>query len=173
MVCELVFFSSSLIHIFIKTISMNSKGRFIIEIVSASAIVVSLIFLGFELNQSNTLAKASIRQSLNETDMEVYQMQMDKQIITEALYKVEKNISLDEYEEFLLIKFQAYNFRDFDNSYYQYRLGLFDEHNWQAYQRIIKTLLEDKYVQRMLATQLSNFSEEFQSELKSLQEESN
>ena len=86
---------------------------------------------------------------------------------------VEKNITLDEYEEFMLIKFQAYNFRDFDNSYYQYRLGLFDEHNWQAYQRIIKTLLEDKYVQRMLATQLSNFSEEFQSELKSLQEESN
>ena len=74
---------------------MNSKGRFIIEIVSASAIVVSLIFLGFELNQSNTLAKASIRQSLNETDMEVYQMQMDKEIITEALYKVEKNITLD------------------------------------------------------------------------------
>lgn len=41
---------------------MNNKIRFIIEIISVLAIVVSLVFLALEVNQSNTLAKASIRQ---------------------------------------------------------------------------------------------------------------
>ena len=61
---------------------MNNKFRFIIEIISVLAIVISLIFLGLEVNQSNTLAKASIRQSLNETDMDVYEMRLDFEAIT-------------------------------------------------------------------------------------------
>lgn len=61
---------------------MNNKFRFVIEIVSVLAIVLSLFFLGLEVNQSNTLAKASIRQSLNETDMDVYKMRLDKEAIT-------------------------------------------------------------------------------------------
>jgi hypothetical protein len=152
---------------------MSKNFRFIIEIVSACAIVVSLVFLGLEVNQSNTLAKASIRQSLNETDMEIYQMQMDKGIIIKALYKIEKNIPIDDYEEFMVVRFQTFNFRDFDNSYYQYRIGLFDENNWLAYERLIKALLKDEYVQIMLEKEMSNFSTEFQTELKSLLKELN
>jgi hypothetical protein len=150
---------------------MNNKARFFIEIVSAIAILISLVFLGLEINQSNILAKASIRQSLNETDMEIYQMQMDQESITKALFKIEKGTPLDDYEEYMVIQFQAYNFRDFDNSFYQYRLGLFDENNWQAYRRIIKKLLKDRYVIKMLEKERTNFSQEFQDEIKSIQNE--
>mgnify|MGYP000999625649 CR=1 FL=1 len=150
---------------------MNNKVRFVIEIISVIAIVLSLIFLGLEVNQSNTLAKASIRQSLNETDMDVYEMRMDKEVITRAFYKIDNNLPLDEYEEYMIILFQTFNFRDFDNSFYQYRIGLFDENNWQAYRRIIKKLLEDKYVKIMLQNNNSDFSAEFQDELKSIMED--
>lgn len=149
---------------------MNNKIRFIIEIISVLAIVVSLVFLGLEVNQSNTLAKASIRQSLNETDMNVWEMRMDKEVITAAHYKIDNQIPLDDYEQYMIIQFQTYNFRDFDNSFYQYRLGLFDENTWKAYRTIIEKLLEDKYVQIMLKKNLTNFSLEFQDELKSLME---
>ena len=64
---------------------MNSKFRNIIEIISVFAIVLSLIFLALEVKQSNQLAKATIRQALNETDMEVYKVQMDEDVITKAL----------------------------------------------------------------------------------------
>jgi hypothetical protein len=150
---------------------MNNKVRFVIEIISVLAIVLSLIFLGLEVNQSNTLAKASIRQSLNETDMDVYEMRMDKEAITRAHYKIDNNLPLDEYEKYMIIQFQTFNFRDFDNSFYQYRIGLFDENNWQAYRRIIKKLLEDKYVKIMLQNSISDFSAEFQDELKSIMED--
>ena len=79
---------------------MNSKFRNIIEIISVFAIVLSLIFLALEVKQSNQLAKATIRQALNETDMEVYKVQMDEDVITKALYKIKKNIPLDDYEAY-------------------------------------------------------------------------
>ena len=150
---------------------MNDKVRFVIEIISVLAIVLSLVFLGLEVNQSNTLAKASIRQSLNETDMDVYEMRMDKEAITRAHYKIDADLPLDDYEQYMMIQFQTFNFRDFDNSFYQYRLGLFDENNWQAYRRIIKKLLEDRYVRIMLENNMSDFSTEFQNELKSIKED--
>ena len=150
---------------------MNSKARFVVEIISVIAIILSLVFLGLEVNQSNILAKASIRQSLNETDMDVYEMRMDKEAIIRAHYKMDNNLPLDEYEQYMIIQFQTFNFRDFDNSYYQYRIGLFDENNWQAYRRIIKNLIEDKYVKIMLETNISDFSKEFQDELKSIKED--
>ena len=149
---------------------MNNKVRFVIEIVSVLAIVLSLFFLGLEVNQSNTLAKASIRQSLNETDMDVYKMRLDKEAITRAHYKIDKNLPLDDYEKYMITQFQSFNFRDFDNSFYQYRIGLFDESNWQAYRRLIKKLLEDEYVKIMLENSFSEFSIEFQEELKSIME---
>ena len=149
---------------------MNSKARFIVEIISVIAIILSLVFFGLEVNQSNILAKASIRQSLNETDMDVYEMRMDKEAITRAHYKMDNNLPLDDYEQYMIIQFQTFNFRDFDNSFYQYRIGLFDENNWQAYRRIIKKLLEDKYVKIMLENNISDFSEEFQDELKLIKE---
>ena len=125
---------------------MNSKFRNIIEIISVFAIVLSLIFLALEVKQSNQLAKATIRQALNETDMEVYKVQMDEDVITKALYKIKKNITLDDYEAYQVNEFQTFNFRDFDNSFYQYIIGLFEENVWLAYRRIIKSLLKDQYV---------------------------
>ncbi len=68
---------------------MEHKVRLAIEIISIIAIITSLIFLGIELQQSNQLAKATIRQALNETDMEIYRVQMDEEIIKPDLYKNE------------------------------------------------------------------------------------
>ena len=52
--------------------------RLIIELISVGAIIASLVFLGIEANQSNQLAKATIRQALNERDMEIYRVQRMK-----------------------------------------------------------------------------------------------
>jgi hypothetical protein len=64
-----------------------------------------------EIKQSNPFSKATIRQSLNETDMEVYKVQIDEDMATKALYKNERNITLDDYEEYQILQFQNFNFR--------------------------------------------------------------
>ena len=139
--------------------------RLIIELISAAAIIVSLVFLGIEANQSNQLAKATIRQALNETDMEIYRVQMDEEIIPHALYKNDNNLPLNDYEQYNVNLYNVYNFRDFDNSFYQYRIGLFEQSDWLAYRRIIKSLLRDPTVLKMWDNQSHVFSKEFKLEV--------
>ena len=147
---------------------MPNKYRIIVELTSVVAIILSLVFLGLEVKQSNQLAKAEIRQALNVTDMEVYKVQMEEDIIAKALYKTNKNIPIDDYEEYQLDEFQRFNFRDFDNSFYQYRIGLFDENVWFAYRRIIKSLLMQNYIMIMWGNSNQSFSIEFQDEVNNI-----
>ena len=144
---------------------MEHRMRLIIELISATAIIVSLVFLGIEANQSNQLAKATIRQALNETDMEIYRVQMDEEIIPHALYKNDNNLPLNDYEQYNVNLYNVYNFRDFDNSFYQYRIGLFEQSDWLAYRRIIKSLLRDPTVLKMWDNQSHVFSKEFKLEV--------
>ena len=144
---------------------MEHRMRLIIELISAAAIIVSLVFLGIEANQSNQLAKATIRQALNETDMEIYRVQMDEEIIPHALYKNDNNLPLNDYEQYNVNLYNVYNFRDFDNSFYQYRIGLFERSDWLAYRRIIKSLLRDPTVLKMWDNQSHVFSKEFKLEV--------
>ncbi|MGY8966212.1 MAG: hypothetical protein ACKVHJ_03330, partial [Flavobacteriales bacterium] len=85
---------------------MPNKYRIIVELTSVVAIILSLVFLALEVKQSNQLAKAEIRQALNVTDMEVYKVQMEEDIIAKALYKINKNLPIDDYEEYQLNEFQ-------------------------------------------------------------------
>lgn len=150
---------------------MPNKYRIIVELTSVVAIIFSLVFLALEVKQSNQLAKAEIRQALNVTDMEVYKVQMEEDIIAKALYKINKNLPIDDYEEYQLNEFQKFNFRDFDNSFYQYRIGLFDENVWFAYRRIIKSLLTENYIMLMWRNSNQSFSIEFQDEVNNILKE--
>ena len=150
---------------------MPNNYRIIVELTSVVAIILSLVFLALEVKQSNQLAKAEIRQALNVTDMEVYKVQMEEDIIAKALYKINKNLPIDDYEEYQLNEFQKFNFRDFDNSFYQYRIGLFDENVWFAYRRIIKSLLTENYIMLMWGNSNQSFSIEFQDEVNNILKE--
>jgi len=144
---------------------MKNTYKQIIEIISSLAIVLSVIFLALEVNQSNQLAKSTIRQALNVSDMEICKVQMEEDVIAKSLHKIKKDIKLTDYEEYQVILFQNFNFRDFDNSFYQYRNGLFEKDVWLAYRRIISDLLEDKYVMQMWNKHYSQFTTEFQKEI--------
>ena len=147
---------------------MSNNYRIIVELTSVVAIILSLMFLALEVKQSNQLAKAEIRQALNVTDMEVYKVQMEEDIIAKALYKINKNLPIDDYEEYQLNEFQKFNFRDFDSSFYQYRIGLFDKNVWFAYRRIIKSLLTENYIMLMWRNSNQSFSIEFQDEVNNI-----
>ena len=152
---------------------MRAIFRIYIEVISAISIVLSLVFLGLEVNTYNKLSKASIRQSLNETDMEVGKMHLDQEVIVQARYKLARNQELTDFEEYMMIEYQSFNYRDFDNSFYQYRMGLFDENAWLAYRRIIKDDLQNnKYVKEMWKNYKQRFSLEFQNEIEGLRKNS-
>lgn len=142
------------------------KFKIIINSISTIAVVASLLFVGIQINQSNQVAKATIRQSLNETDMQIYTITIDQNALAKADYKLAKGELLNDYEEYQLEKYREFNFRDFDNSFYQFQIGLFDKEVWRAYRRMIKKLLssDDGYL-KMWKNSKESFSSSFQIEI--------
>ena len=100
-------------------------------------------------------------------------MHLNQEVIVKARYKLSRNQELTDFEEYMMIEYQSFNYRDFDNSFYQYRMGLFDENAWLAYRRIIEDDLQnDKYVKEMWKNYKQRFSLEFQNEIEGLRKNS-
>mgnify|MGYP001160113623 CR=1 FL=1 len=148
------------------------KFKILLNSISTIAVIGSLIFVGIQINQSNQVAKATIRQSLNETDMQIYAITMDQPSLSKADYKLKKGKKLNDYEKYQLIKYREYNFRDYDNSFYQYQIGLFEEEAWEAYRRLIKkTFNNDLLYFKMWNENKESFSSSFQKEITELLKE--
>ena len=148
---------------------MNPKFKFLVEILSALAILVSLVFLAIEVNQSNMLARATVRQTINDNDVEYLETFLDSNTVPIANFKLKNGEKLSEYEAQQIIWQQHINFRIFDNGYYQYQNGLLDKEEWLKYKSIITTLFtENPYVSKMWEYYGENFSDSFQLEVKKI-----
>jgi hypothetical protein len=137
-----------------------------VEKVSTLAILLSVVFLALEVSQSNQLAKSTIRQALNVSDMELWKIMLEEGVIAKSLFKMDNNLKLTKYEHYQVELFQTVNFRDYDNSFYHYSNGLFEEDVWLMYRNAIKQLLlRNNSVRKMWEKHNSEFSNEFQIEV--------
>ena len=107
------------------------------QIVSAAAVVASLIYVGFEIRQNTEASRAATRQSIAETDFEYVGATLDPAMLVAAEAKAEGGVELTPTERFILRERQHLNFRIFENAHYQYRAGLLDEETWLRYRWII------------------------------------
>lgn len=123
------------------------KKKQILDLITTLTLVVSLIFVAIQINQSNHLAKATVRQTINDNDIEFLKSFLDQTVVPIANFKLQNGEELTKYEIQQIIWQQHINFRIFDNAYYQYQNGLLEEPEWLKYESIIKTLLTtNKYV---------------------------
>jgi hypothetical protein len=148
---------------------MNSKFKFLVEWLSAIALIFSLIFLAIEVKQSNSLARATVRQTINDNDVDYLETFLDSNTIPIANYKLKSGQELSKYEIQQIIWQQHINYRIFDNGYYQYQNGLLDKEEWLKYKSIMTTLFEkNPYVYEMWAEYGENFSSSFQVEVEKI-----
>ena len=78
-----------------------------VEKVSTLAILLSVVFLALEVSQSNQLAKSTIRQALNVSDMELWKIMLEEDVIAKSLFKIDNNLKLTKYEEYQVELFQT------------------------------------------------------------------
>ena len=145
------------------------KKKQILDLITTLTLVVSLIFVAIQINQSNHLAKATVRQTINDNDIEFLKSFLDQTVVPIANFKLQNEEELTKYEIQQIIWQQHINFRIFDNAYYQYQNGLLEEPEWLKYESIIKTLLTtNKYVGVMWKSFGENFSKNFQKKMEDL-----
>ena len=111
------------------------------QIISAIAVVISLIYVGVQVRQNTLTTQAAMRQNIADNDITYLMSYLDNSIIAEASAKTFAKDSLTLLESEQLIWQQQVNFRLFENAHYQYENGLLEGEVWQRYRIIIHRLL--------------------------------
>lgn len=106
-------------------------------LVANIGVIIGLVLLAYEVNQSTNVAIGAASQGLTEQSLDFFSLKIDSDTVAKATYKQSLGETLDEYEEFQLGQHQYFNFRVFENAFLQYRRGLYDDSEWEKYQRII------------------------------------
>ena len=111
------------------------------QIISAMAVVISLIYVGLQIRQNTLTTQAAMRQSVADNDITFLMSFIDNSIIAEATSKIASGDSLTIKEKEQLIAQQQVNFRVFENAHYQYVNNLLEFEVWERYETIILRLL--------------------------------
>lgn len=110
----------------------------IAEIIGAFAIVLSLIYVGYELRENNRILQVSSRQVLSEQDLRFYEAAIDASVVARALVKVSQGEQPSDLESSQLRRRQGLNFRIFEHAFFLYESDALGEREWGRYQRIIR-----------------------------------
>ncbi len=133
-------------------------------------VIVSLLFLAFEINQSTKATIAAASQGLTDQSIAFFEMQLDAGVISQAVYKQQQGDELSGYELYQLDLLQHFNFRVFENAFLQYKRGYFEEREWERYRRIIARIMANNpSALQMWARTKGGWTDEFAAEVESLQ----
>lgn len=147
---------------FLKRIDWRTSA----ELVGLAAIVVSLIFVGIELRQSQKIALAAQYQARTEAGREYFYQSLASSYRIDGLAEeieswewpagllsADDTQWLDEHTSSVSAEaayWAVINLYGFDNYYFQYQSGLLSEEGWLALQSRLRSLLRDDPFARYL-----------------------
>lgn len=141
----------------------------IAEIISAVAVVISLIYVGVQVNQNTKATQSAMRQSVADNDITYLMSSLDNNILAVASFKAENNMELSGLEMSQLIARQHVNFRVFENAYYQFEQELLEPETWERYRFIILDLFKNNSASKKMWIQFKgSFTDSFQNEIDQL-----
>ena len=111
-------------------------------------VIIGFVLLAYEVNQSTKVAIGAVSQGLTEQSLDFFSLKIDGDTVAKATYKQSLGEELDDYEKFQLAQHQYFNFRVFENAFLQYRRGLYDDSEWEKYQRIIANIFRANLIAR-------------------------
>jgi hypothetical protein len=144
------------------------------QIISALAVVISLIYVGAQVNQNTKVTQSAMRQSLADNDITYLMSSLDNNILAIASYKYDNNLELSDLEMSQLVYMQHVNFRVFENAFFQFEHELLEPETWERSRFIIKYLLESYEPTKKMWMRFDKlFTDSFQNEVKQILNEVN
>jgi hypothetical protein len=111
------------------------KAALVAEIIGAAAVVLSLVFVGFQLAQSNTLARNAAQQRQIESIRELSRITSENPGGVDIFLKAAAGGVLTPAERTIMDAAYAYAERTWEMLYYQYQNGMVDRELWEAQRR--------------------------------------
>jgi len=156
------------------------KWALIGEISGAVAVVVSLVFVGYQLKQSNEQSAQNTRalelsayQQLIDGISDFNALTIENIELRVARQKLRAGAQLDSDEMEVINAFIYLAYRNGDLAYLQYQRGLIDEERLRSGLGLLVNLLDLPFVQAHWKQARSGFTESYQSFVNKLIEEAN
>ncbi len=133
------------------------------EIGAATGVIISLIFVGLQLQSNTEATEAATREAINQKDLEFLSLRMDSSVLARAHAKLENGEELSSLEESQLVHQEYVNFISFEHSFYQYRKGVLEPDEWLRHRKIVQLQIEGSpYSRTMWVRSRNTFTPEFQ-----------
>jgi hypothetical protein len=133
------------------------------EIGASAGVIISLIFVGLQLQSNTDVTEAATREAINHKDLEYLSLRLDSSVLARAHAKLENGEELTPLEESQAVHQEYVNFVAFEHSFYQYQKGFFEPEQWLRHRKIVQLQIEGfPPSQTMWARKHHTFTPEFQ-----------
>jgi hypothetical protein len=133
------------------------------EIGAATGVIISLIFVGLQLQSNTEATEAATREAINQKDMAYLSLRLDSSVLARANAKLDNGEALSPLEESQLVHQEYVNFISFEHSFYQYRKGVLESEEWSRHENIVRLQIENsRHAQIMWARKRHTFTAPFQ-----------
>lgn len=141
-----------------------------IQLLANLGVIVGIVFLVVEIRQNSELTAAQTRNQIAQSVIQNIQMGMDPRLV-DAFLKTEHGQPLTDEQAFLMDQLVNATFRLWENTYYQYREGLFDAEEIEADMVVWReSMLEEAFVSHWTSRRLT-YSREFREVIDGLLED--
>lgn len=143
----------------------SSKLNDRIQVAASIGVMLSLIFVGFEIKQSREIAIADIFQQKSAPAVQVQQGMISIELFVEALEKAQLGENLSPIERRRLKFGNNPWFQYWENNHFQYEIGLLSEDGWQASKNAMGKTMRRHLVQEWWESQRTYWREPFAKEV--------
>jgi hypothetical protein len=118
-----------------------TKASAFAEILSSVAILITLIYLAIEIQQSAAATQAEVRQAVVEQDQDFIALYVRSPELHLLGFQEELTDEERTRQSFLLLS----HFRMRENNWFQHQNGILDDVTWETYRRSIPSILSAKH----------------------------
>ena len=142
-----------------------------LQVTGLFGVIVSLVFVGLEIQPSRQIAIADIYQQRAEMIVQVNSIRLTSEILHETRNKLEAGEMLTNTEQSLLDQSWNPYFNYVENNHFQYQLGLLSEEQWISTRNNLRSRARDPLFLAWWEVERENWRESFAQVMDELIEE--
>jgi hypothetical protein len=132
------------------------------EIGAAVGVIISLIFVGLQLQSNTEATEAATREAINHKDMAYLSLRLDSAVLARANAKIDNGETLSPLEVSQLVHQEYVNFLSFEHSFYKFRKGALEAEEWSRHENIARFRIESsEHARAMWARKRHTFTPPF------------
>jgi hypothetical protein len=147
--------------------SDRPKTRTLIEALGLGAVILSLVFVAYELRQNTAATRSATQQAIYEGGVESNLNVMNNELLREMLVMTRDSLEWVEVAprdaDFLLVeRFYLNRFNNIENAYYHFLEGTLDERLWAAHAGWLRLVADDHRMRYFWGEFRAAYFEDFQ-----------